>query len=195
MTIKYSESIESGLVCTNTTHWIDKFEIIFFHLHNLFFLSFLLVLPTHMLINGYMESTINGFSVIFGGIQIILGIYLLFCLFKWRRLIKIEGVDIETNKKHIISTINGYYPELNYEWDGDILIGSRPYSNFSFKGGINVVIIFNMSDIYLNILSIYKPGPNPWMAYTNIERAREIGDMFKEKIRYGQTIYKTMHVT
>ncbi len=194
VTIKYSESLKSGIVCTNLTHWSDKIEILFFYLHNVFLLGLLLVLPTYMIIKEYFDNTIGGLSLIFEGTEIILGSYLLICLFNWRRLTKIERLEIERNKELLIPIINGYYPGLNYEWDGEILIGTRPYSNFNFKGGLNIVVIFSKSDIYLNILSIYRPGPNPWMAFTNIERAAEIKDMFKEKIRYSQMMYHTEHI-
>lgn len=137
-----------------------------------------------MLIKDFLESGISGFGIAFGGIPITLGIYLLFCLFKWKQLTKIDGVDVKTNKEVIIPILNGHYPELNYEWDGDILIGSIPWGHFNWKGGLDVVLIFHENQIYLNILSIYKHTlPNPWMAITNIERAREIRDIFKERIR------------
>jgi len=184
MTINFLRSIETGRVQTNPTDWADKGEIISFYVVNSFFLVVLLVFPTFMLIKDSLESGINGFGIAFATIPIILGLYLLFSLFKWKQLTKIDGVDIETNKELIVPIVNGYYPELTYEWDGDILIGSRPWHHFSFKTGLNIVMIFKENQIYLNILSINKGGPNPWMAYTNIGRAKEIGEILRDRIRH-----------
>lgn len=188
MTINYLKSIKKGQVCTSKMHLIDKAEIIvFYFIHVVIFLGYLLVLSSYMLINDYLaHDNISGFGIVFGGGQFILGIYLVFCLLNWRKLIKIDGIDINTNKELLIPIVNGYYPGLSYEWDGEILIGSRPFNNWTWKqsSGLNIVLIFNDKDIYINIVTIYKAGPNPWMAFTNIDRAREIGNMFKEKVRY-----------
>jgi len=144
-----------------------------------------------MLIKDYLtHDNISGFVIVFGGTQFILGVYLVFCLLNWRKLVKIEGIDKETNKELLIPIVNGYYPGLGYEWDGEILIGSRPFNNWTWKqsSGLNIVLIFSDKDIYINIVSIYKTGPNPWMTFTNLDRAKEIGDMFKEKVRYRPNI-------
>jgi hypothetical protein len=182
MIIDYSKSIDRKQVVTTVTDWGDKLEIGMFYFNNILLLTFLLVVPIYMLVSFYLANDMGAFILILGGAQIIFGFYLIQCLFHWKRLIKIEGVDMATNKELITQIVNGYYPQLNYEWDEAILIGSRPYSNFNFKGGLTVVIMFKDEDIYINILSIYRAGPNPWMALTNVERAKEIGSIFKERI-------------
>jgi len=192
MTINYLKSIGIGQVCTNKMHWTETVEVIaFYFFHVVIFLGYLLFLSSYMLIKDYLtHGNISSFVIVFGGTQFILGVYLAFCLLNWRKLIKIEGVDLETNKELLIPIVNGYYPGLAYEWDGEILIGSRPFNNWSLRrsSGLNIVLIFNDKDIYINIVSIYKAGPNPWMTFTNLDRAKEIGDMFKEKVRYRPNV-------
>ena len=186
MTIDALKSIERGHVVAILNDWEDKFEIGTFYFHNIFFLIALLPAPIYLLVSSYPAYGMHPIIIIVGGTQIIFGVYLVQCLFNWRRLVRVEGIDINTNKELITQIVNGYYPKLEYEWDNDILIGSRPYSNFNFKGGLNVVIIFKDSDVYLNIVSIYKGGPNPWMALTNLGRAKEIVSLFKERMWHWQ---------
>jgi hypothetical protein len=186
MSINYQESIRKNLVITNNLHWSDKAEISFFYVVHVIIALYLVIGSAYFFKKDITSGEVGIFVLIFGGTQMILGIYLAISLFNWRKLIKVEGTDIGTNKELLLLFINGYYPGLSYEWDGDILIGSKPYDNWAWKngGGLNIVILFKDEDVYINILSIYRAGPNPWMTFTNIDRAKEIGNMLKEKIRY-----------
>jgi hypothetical protein len=190
MTINFNESIKRGHIITNKTHWTDTAEIVSFYFFHILIASYLVIFSTYMLVREIISDNLGAFVLIFAVIQIVFGIYLIACLFNWRKLTRIEGIDFSTNRELLPQIVNGYYPGLTYEWDGNILLCSKPYDYWRMKWGLCVVLLFNEKDIYLNVLSYYR-GPNPWMTFTNMDRAKEIGRIVLDQIKYNQTVHNT----
>lgn len=188
MTINFEESIKREQVITNKIHWTDTAVLVGFYFFHTLIASYLVFVSTYMIVRDIIAEKLGAFVLIFGGTQIVFGVYLTACLFYWRKLTKIEGIDFTTNKELLIQIVKGYYPGLTYEWDGNILICSKPYDYWRMKWGLNVVLLFTEKDVYLNILSHFR-GPNPWLTFTNLDRAKEIERIYLDKIRYNQTAH------
>jgi hypothetical protein len=182
MTINYSKSIEKMRVVANPDQQSEKFALTAFYVFHIFGIGVFILWPVYFLIKLVSGGTAIGWSLM-ALAPMILGAYLITCLFNFQRLVKITGIDLETNKRIILPIVDGYYPQLSYAWDGNILLGGGVAGFFKSTNG--VVIIFDSSDIYLNIQSFSYDGPNAWMASTNIKRANEIAELFREQIRYG----------
>jgi hypothetical protein len=73
-------------------------------------------------------------------------------------LVKIQGSDINSNRKNILSAINELFNNLEIKDSGQNIIRDIKYStNSKYNTNSQVItILFDDKDVYLNITSIIK---------------------------------------
>ena len=118
-------------------------------------------------------------SFFFTFIFVLISIWCLLGLFLMNKLVKIEGNNLEFNRKRIIEILTKEFPKNNFNLSGERIIISRASSGL-FSWCKIITILFYNENVYLNITTLGRFDiRSAFHAVTNFRRCKKIAKEFQ----------------
>lgn len=123
---------------------------------------------------GFTTDNLPISKVLFDLIIISTGVWLIYGVVHLNKLTVIKGTEKETNKNLMYDLLNEYFTDTKFYFIDDQLFGTRQWT--MTKPGKEITIIFNDSDILINITHKVRFGNmnSPFHVLTNQADIKEI---------------------
>lgn len=106
-------------------------------------------------------------------------------------LVKIQGCDINSNRKNILSSFNELFDDIEIKDSGQNIIRDIKYStNSKYNTNSRIItILFDNKDVYLNITSIIKYNSvSPFSGWFNYLKCKQVARAFI--LKQDHALYK-----
>jgi hypothetical protein len=174
--VDYERSIKNHRLLYKRTFGFI-FDNILTYIASLFLIGIVaLIIP--MMING-VKNPYKLFFVII--CCILFDAWMIINLILTNTLVKIDGKDLEINKKNILETLDAFYDNINSSRiDGNIIRNVK--LSTSFRWGRIITVLLNEDIVYLNIITLGRyDSMSPFHGLSNYLKCRRIAQSFELK--------------